>query len=911
MPRLIRIHWPVLRMLKPMLWAFFILLTSNLFAQVAELIPAHPKQGERVTLFFHADRGNKALMDYNGTVYLHTGLITAASSSSSDWKNVVGNWGKADQEVRMTKKSKNLYAFQFVIKDFYHVTPDQKVQQLAFVFRNKTGTVVGKTKENKDVLIPVFGYKPESKVADNDVFTSRKLRSWNLKNGTLNLKTDHGLVQSFFYNNKIAQVNDYAGNRPAKDSSVAIIMKPDTRIGRISETPRFVIFHSDSLQVLFQKNPFKVSFVYHGDTLLREKNGFFERTKNNGLRFAMQSGEHFYGLGERAVKNLIGERYELVNHAHYAYEIGAYDLNFSIPIVLSSKKYLLFFDNHEKGYADVGKTTKNILEFGAQGGVMRYVFIAGNSFPDIAHDYGKLTGTQPLPPRWALGNLQSRMAYRTQWEADSIVQAMQKEKFPMDAIILDFYWFGDSIKGYLGKLDWYKPHWPHPQQMIAKFREKGVKTILITEPYIIDSLKNFQIANKLKLFATDSAGNTFINTHFYFGPAGLFDIFKPATQNWFWGKYDDQIKIGVAGWWGDLGEPETVSPDQYFVSGRANQVRNIYGFYWEKMLFDKYRKHYPNTRLFDLNRAGYAGSQRFSVYPWTGDVSRSWGGLQAQLPLMQNMSVCGIPFIHADAGGFAMGVKDNELYTRWLQFACFTPILRPHGSDIPSEPIFFNDTTRRIVRDFMDLRYKLLPYIYTTAWEAHAKGMPIVRPLFYAFPDDSTAYHTVDEYMFGDDFLVAPVLEPGIKTMKVYLPKGLWYGWFDHKKYEGGKWINMPLQLETIPIFVRAGAFIPMVKAVHSTDYYSSQELKVLYFPLPGKSSAGMMYEDDGKTFGAYEKGAYEMLRFWTQDGKKFKFSVHGSYKGAPEERTVHFVIVGSDKQKDFVLKPGKIEIIK
>jgi len=403
---------------------------------------------------------------------------------------------------------------------------------------------------------------------------------------------------------------------------------------------------------------------------------------------------------------------------------------------------------------------------------MKYVFIAGSSFPDIAHDYGKLTGTQPLPPRWALGNLQSRMAYRTQSEVDSIVQAMQKEKFPVDGVILDFYWFGDSIKGYLGKLDWYKPHWPSPEKMIAKFRSKGVKTILITEPYIIDSLKNFQIANKLKLFARDKEGKTFINTHFYFGPAGLFDMFKPATQEWFWKKYKAQINIGVAGWWGDLGEPETVSPDQYFVSGRANQVRNIYAFYWEKMLFDHYRKEYPNTRLFDLNRAGYAGSQRFSVYPWTGDVSRSWGGLQAQLPLMQNMSVCGIPFIHADAGGFALGVKDEELYTRWLQFASFTPILRPHGSGIPSEPIFFNKTTRRIVRNFMDLRYRLLPYIYTTAWEAHAKGMPIVRPLFYAFPEDSTAYHTVDEYLFGDDFLVAPVLEPGIKTMKVYLPEG-------------------------------------------------------------------------------------------------------------------------------------------
>jgi alpha-glucosidase (family GH31 glycosyl hydrolase) len=184
--------------------------------------------------------------------------------------------------------------------------------------------------------------------------------------------------------------------------------------------------------------------------------------------------------------------------------------------------------------------------------------------------------------------------------------------------------------------------------------------------------------------------------------------------------------------------------------------------------------------------------------------------------------------------------------------------------------------------------------------------------MFYAFPNDSVAYHVVDEYMFGDDFLVAPVIHHGIKKMKIYLPKGTWYDWFDHKKFEGGQWVEMPLKLETIPVFVRAGAFIPMVKAVPSTDDYSSKELTVLYFPLPGKSSEGIMYEDDGKTYGAYEKGVYEILRFWTKNGQKFKFSVHGDYQGAPQERKVHFVVIGDKKaDHDFILKPGKMKVIK
>ncbi len=486
------------------------------------------------------------------------------------------------------------------------------------------------------------------------------------------------------------------------------------------------------------------------------------------------------------------------------------------------------------------------------------------------------------------------MAYRTQKEADSIVNLMHLKHFPIDAIILDFYWFGDSIKGTMGRLAWYKPNWPHPKQMIAKFRKEGVKTILITEPYILDTLKNFYIADSLGILATDSLGKTYINNEFYFGPGALIDIFKPKAQRWFREQYQKQIKRGVAGWWGDLGEPESHPFDEYCVNGSAWQIHNVYAFYWEKMLFDNYRKDYPQTRLFDLNRAGYAGSQRFSVYPWSGDVSRSWGGLQAQLPVMINMSLSGMPFIHADAGGFAQRVKDDTLYTRWLQFACFSPILRPHGSEIPSEPVFFNDTTQRIVRFFMDERYRLLPYLYTTVWQAHKEGTPIIMPLFFEFPNDSITYSVMDEYLWGDDFLVAPILHKKVQQRRLYLPEGLWYNWWNNRRYEGSRWITVPVKLQTIPVFVKAGAFIPMVKAVESTVDYSSKDLTIRFYPASeDKSSEGQMYEDDGKTFGAYEKGQYELLRFQNVSGKTFLFSrTGGQYEGMPLTRNVKFEIM-------------------
>ncbi len=887
-----------------------LLLAGNItFAQAIKLVPPAPSPTDSVTLIFDASKGNKALENYTGDVYLHTGVITNKSLNSHSWKNVVGNWGKADQHVKMQRIGKNRYAFHFVIRNFYQLHKDEVVQQLTFVLRNTNGSRVAKDANGQDFLIPVFGYKPPVKTKIAYLFKTRKYLGYSLKNGILIVKTNHGFMRVTFYSPKIAEIKNFKASPNVPDSSVAIILAPEKDISKLKTTGNNLIFSTDSLQVVINKSPVKVQFVYHGDTLLSEGRGYFQRSDNDGLQFKMASKEHFYGLGERAIDNLRGKRFELFNQAHYNYEIGEPNLNFSVPMLLSSKKYLLFFDNHEKGYADIGKAQKNRLEFGAIGGLMKYVFIAGNSFSDLYQSYGKLTGTQPLPPRWALGNLQSRMAYRSQKETDSIVNLMHLKHFPIDAIILDFYWFGDSIKGTMGRLAWYKPNWPHPKQMIANFRKEGVKTILITEPYILDTLKNFYIADSLGILATDSLGKTYINKEFYFGPGALIDIFKPKARQWFWEQYQKQIKIGVAGWWGDLGEPESHPFDEYCVNGSAWQIHNVYAFYWEKMLFDNYRKHYPQTRLFDLNRAGYAGSQRLSVFPWSGDVSRSWGGLQAQLPVMIHMSLSGMPFIHADAGGFAQGVKDDTLYTRWLQFASFSPILRPHGSGIPSEPVFFNDTTQRIVRYFMDERYRLLPYLYTTVWQTHKDGTPIIRPLFFGFPNDSVTYSIMNEYLWGSDFLVAPILHKRVQQRRLYLPNGLWYDWWNSKKYKGGRWITVPVKLQTIPVFVKAGAFIPMVKAVESTDYYSSKNLTIRFYPAPeGKSSTGEMYEDDGKTFGAYEKGQYELLRFQNVGGKTFLFSRTGKqYVGMPAERNVKFEIMTGEipKKTDFKFVEG------
>jgi len=889
-----------------------IVLSTTIKAQVAWFTPDNPPIDDTVILTFNSNSGNQSLANWDGDVYFHTGAITNRSIDGGDWKHIVGDWGKEDVRTKMTNVGNDLYEFRFVINDFYGIRDDEVLQQLAFVFRNGNGSKVGKTNKNEDIFLPVNGYIPPKEKQKEYLYEQRKFVSYlNKGDSIVDILTNHGITRITPYTKNIIEVKHYPVSIAGVDYSHSVILEPQHPYFNIIDNDNWLRIRTDSLSIAIHKNPFYISFLYNDDTIAKEEKGFFRRSDTDGLRFHLDYKEKIFGLGERANGlDLVGGKYNLYNRPKYGYEIGARDLNYSVPLVVSSNKYLLLFDNPQKGYADVGETEKGILEFAAIGGTMKYYIVAGKNYKSILKQYSELTGYQPLPPIWALGNLQSRMGYRNQFETDSIVSLTQKEDFPLDAVILDLYWFGDSLQGTMGRLKWYEPNWPDPKKMIEGLRDKGVKTILITEPYILDSLENFTIADSLGILALDTNGNSYVNREFYFGHGALLDIFKPEAADWFWSKYKEQMEIGVEGWWGDLGEPENHPADQIHILGKADEVHNIYGHYWHKALFENFRKDYPEKRLFNLNRAGFAGSQRYSIYPWTGDVSRSWGGLQAQIPLMIHMGLSGLPTIHSDAGGFAQGTMDNELYTRWLQMACFSPILRPHGSGIPSEPVYFNDTAKSIVRNFMKLRYKLLPYIYTLNAEAKINGYPIVRPLFFEFPDDTSAYSIDNEYMFGDDILVYPVVEQGQTNANIYLPKGeKWYSYWSNYLYDGGKTISQKLELETIPIFIKAGSFLPSVPYVSTTDNYSTSNLVITYyFDHSDKINTYVMFDDDGKTFGTIEKEEYRLLEFESEkikDGSyKYTFSTEGNgYTNEPKTRAITLKIIGLNKSNigDFI----------
>ncbi|MDA3904476.1 MAG: DUF5110 domain-containing protein [Bacteroidales bacterium] len=887
----------------------FIFFNDFTIAQIT-LNSNKPLTSENLVFVYDAGKGNKALYGLQEDLYFHTGIITSNSRDSKDWKFAIGDWGKADNRVKMTALGGDKYQFELIPDQFFNYPEGTEVYQLAFVFRNAKGDKVGKTEDENDILISVNGYQPIVKDQASYEFLKREYLSHKMTNGMLQVYTDHGSYLFTPFEDKILHVEYLPQNKNVPYQSHSVILDAKKVETQIVDVCAEINFQSGDIHLTIEKSPLKIIYQHNADFLFEEELGFFERFDNNGIRLQLSEGEHIYGTGERAIPmDRRGYRLNLYNQPDYNYGFGAQNLNYTLPVILSSNKYLLLFDNPQKGYFDIGYSESDILEFGAIGGHMNYYIVTGDDFEEINTNYTSLTGRQPLPPRWALGNLQSRMAYRTQAELEGIVEEMQAKDFPLDAVIIDFYWFGDSIKGGLGNLKWYKKNWPEPEKMIANFKEKGVKTILITEPMVIDTAYWFTHGDTSGLFATNSKGETYVMKDFYFGPGALMDIFKQETKDWFWEQYDKQIKIGVAGWWGDLGEPETHPSDMIHINGTADEVHNIYGHEWEKMLFEKYREHYPDRRLFHLNRAGAAGSQRYSVFPWSGDVSRSWSGLQAQLPLMLNMSISGLGYISSDLGGFALGEKDEELYRRWLQFGVFNPIFRPHGSGIPSEPIFFSDETQNIVRDAIKLRYRLMPYIYTAAYKNTTLGKPIVKPLFYLESENESFSNYSDAYMFGDAFLVAPVIHPEVDSVIVRFPKGLWYDFYTDNKVYGGSEVPIITFDEIIPVFVKEGSIIPMVPDFYSTDNYPNA-LEVHYYPKYNAETNASLYEDDGAYFSSIEEERYQMIEFAASNARHLLHFViesdNGEYKGKSETRGLKIIIHNFLEQPERIFVNGR-----
>jgi oligosaccharide 4-alpha-D-glucosyltransferase len=334
------------------------------------------------------------------------------------------------------------------------------------------------------------------------------------------------------------------------------------------------------------------------------------------------------------------------------------------------------------------------------------------------------------------------------------------------------------------------------------------------------------------------------------------------------------------------------------IDATADEIHNAFGHVWAKLVFENQVRRFPDMRPLIMMRSGFAGSQRYGMVPWTGDVDRSWGGLKPQVELSLQMGLLGLAYTHSDLGGFAGGETfDKEMYIRWLQYGVFQPVYRPHAQEhIAPEPVFHDRQTRRIVGDYIRLRYRMLPYVYTLAWENTMTGMPLMRPLFFENEDDPSLIDEKDAYLWGDAFLVAPVTDPGVDSVNVDLPPGAWFDFWDGARYEGGRTASVGVTLETIPVLVRAGSFVPMIGEIQTTRDYTSEKLTVHYYADGSvDQSTGVMYDDDGVSRTSLADGRYELLNFAADHaGNTLAIGLErsgGSYEGMPSKRELTLVV--------------------
>lgn len=741
---------------------------------------------------------------------------------------------------------------------------------------------------------------------------NRAFLSFGKKENVLEIKTQDGNYRILPYSDKIIETSFVPDGETYRPGSQAVVMRPENIPAEIVESDEKIEFRTGGISVVIQKNPFQIQYFYKNKLLISEKSGYIKTDSLEILEFNLNPDEALYGGGARALGlNRRGNRLQLYNRAHYGYESRAELMSFTIPLVLSSNIYAVHFDNAPIGFLDLDSRNDDRLRYETISGRKTYQVIAGDGWKDLIANYTALTGRQPLPPRWALGNFSSRFGYHSQREVEATIAKFKAENIPVDAIILDLYWFGKEIQGTLGNFEFLKDSFPNPEKMIKDLDRQGIKTILITEPFVLTTSKKWQEATDKKILALDSLGNPF-TYDFYFGNTGLIDIFKKEGRDWFWDIYKKYTEMGVGGWWGDLGEPEAHPSGLIHATGTADELHNVYGHNWARLIFEGYQKDFPSQRPFILMRAGYSGSQRFGMVPWSGDVGRSWGGLQSQTEIALGMGMQGMGYMHSDLGGFAGANDDPELYTRWLQYGVFQPVFRPHAQqEVASEPVHKDEKTKALTKQAIELRYRMLPYNYSLAFENHLNGTPFMRPLLFDEPTNGAVLSDAKTYLWGNAFLVSPVVSPGVETQAVYFPKNSnWFDFYTGKKYGGGQAVSIQTTENHIPVFVRAGTFVPMAKLVQNTREYSLQSVELhFYYDQSVASSAGMLYDDDGLTPEAYEKGKYEILRFHNRTQAKNTVITIETETGkdfTSSGKTIDLVVHQLDKKPKSVVVDGK-----
>lgn len=679
---------------------------------------------------------------------------------------------------------------------------------------------------------------------------------------------------------------------------------------KVEEFDDCTMVRTSELEVVLDRRFCTVEFKWSGGSLieqgreLRRVKVLDEETYTLTQEFSLEEGEAIFGLGQHAGYSA----HTGLNYAGRVVYLAQRNTDIAVPFMVSARGYGLLWDVYSIGVLEF-KSGRARVWFEA-GDALDYYFILGPSLDRVIAGYRWLTGVPPLLPKYAFGYWQSKERYMTQDEIVSVVREFRKRGIPLDIIVQDWqYWGRYGWNAF--KFD--DKNYPDPEKMVKDIHDLGARVAISIWPFFGDETEIRREAAEL--------GHLVPGT-------GLVNVFSDAARKWFWEKIRDTFfRLGIDGYWLDATEPE-VKPMLVYASwqrelkvdgGRMFKYLNLWPLLEAKAVYEGQRGE-SNKRVLILTRSGFAGIQRYSAINWSGDITGDWTTLRTQVWAGLNYCLSGLPWWCTDIGGFFSGSPDSEgyreLFVRWLEWGVFCPIFRVHGTYFPKEPWRFGPEVERILVDYIRLRYRLLPYIYSLAWKVHSEGYTMMRHLAMDFPDDAEALEVDDEFMFGPFLLIAPVTTPATFERDVYLPSGLWYDFWTGEMYSGGRYVRVLCPIDRIPVFVKAGAVLPLAPLGSQSSMEKVDRLELRVYP--GANGCFELYDDDGETYN-YEKGAYALIPIeWRDDEASLTVGEKKGAYGLPELK-LNVVIVGKGrgggleevKEPDasFVYKGAKVEL--
>ena len=732
---------------------------------------------------------------------------------------------------------------------------------------------------------------------------------------------ENGQVIIQFYTNSIVRIVMNQYDTPKLSGSKAVIVHPEFVEVKKQLHNDLITLETDKIQLQIKKSPFRLTVFNKDGHILIEEGERGMAYQHNGKVAAfkkMNENDHYYGFGEKTGHlNKHGEKYEMWNTDVYAPHNPETDpLYESIPYFMTLRNGLahgIFFDNTFRTVFDM-KSDSDYYSFEADGGQLDYYVLGGSTPKAVLNQYTYLTGKIPLPPKWALGYHQSRYSYETEAEVRELADNFIKRNIPIDVIHLDIHY-----KNGYRVFTFDKERYPNPKQLIADLKDMGIRIVPIVNPGVKKDpeYKLYQEGIKGEHFCKYAEGDIYLG-EVWPGISAFPDFTNKKTREWWAKNHSFYTNLGIEGIWNDMNEPavfnETKTMDiEVMHQNDGNptphrELHNVYGFLMEKATYDGMKKLLNGRRPFLLTRAGYSGIQRYAAV-WTGDNRSFWEHLQMSLPMIMNLGLSGIPFAGPDVGGFAHDTN-AELLTRWTQVGTFTPFFRNHSAIgfRYQEPWQFGERYEAIMKKYIKMRYEWLPQLYSLFHQASKQGIPVFRPLLMEYPNDEKTYNLNDQFMIGDNVIVAPILTPSTTDRAVYLPIGEWVEFSSGKIYQGEKVHLIHAELEEMPIFIKRGSAIMLTEWISNLNKTPKTMTMNIYASEDNEKYQFSFYDDDGESFN-YEHGEFLYLKMEIESTKEsisidvLKRDGHFS----PEYDGIKINVIGRTKDQHVIINGNQM----